>query len=73
MGLYILFIVLIIFYIVDCVLAHKLTDLKKKEVELLRKQLKVFEEIDAEVVNQRNVIYNELKKFNNSRYVDDGK
>ena len=74
MGLYILFIVLTIFYIVDCVISHKLSELKKKEVEVLKKRLEFTERIYRELSNQRNVIYNELKKFNNSRsYMDDGK
>ena len=78
MGAYILFGALLIFYIVDCVLAVKLEKLRKKEIELLRTQLTNLDVIHELVVDQRNTLYSQIKKFNENAqkfnfYVDDGK
>lgn len=66
MGLFILFIGLIIFYIVDCVLNEKLNKSKREELRLLKSRLDVEDQIHELLLAQRNMLYSEIKKFNDN-------
>jgi hypothetical protein len=66
MGLFILFILLLVFYIVDCVLTEKLNKSKQEELRLLRIQTNTLNAINEVVLTQRNMYYLEIQKFNDN-------
>lgn len=67
-------ILILICYVVDCVISHKIYKVREEELNVLKHEVETMELAYTKAVNQRNILFNEIKKFNdNFNAVDDGK